>query len=80
MSKSAGGAGGSIVLMSSAAARLGSTNLYIDYATSKGTVDTMTLGLAKELGPEEIRVNAIRPGMISTDMHASGGDPTGRGH
>ena len=75
MSKSAGGAGGSIVLMSSAAARLGSPNLYIDYAASKGAVDTLTLGLAKELGPEGVRVNAIRPGMIDTDIHASGGDP-----
>ncbi len=75
MSKSAGGAGGSIVLMSSAAARLGSPNLYVDYAASKGAVDTLTLGLAKELGPEGVRVNAIRPGMIDTELHASGGDP-----
>ena len=75
MSKSSGGAGGSIVLMSSAAARLGSPNLYIDYAASKGAVDTLTLGLAKELGPEGVRVNAIRPGMIDTEIHASGGDP-----
>ena len=75
MSKSSGGAGGSIVLMSSAAARLGSPNLYIDCAASKGAVDTLTLGLAKELGPEGVRVNAIRPGMIDTEIHASGGDP-----
>jgi NAD(P)-dependent dehydrogenase (short-subunit alcohol dehydrogenase family) len=75
MPKSSGGAGGSIVLMSSAAARLGSPNLYIDYAASKGAVDTLTLGLAKELGPEGVRVNAIRPGMIDTEIHASGGDP-----
>ena len=75
MSKSSGGAGGSIVLMSSAAARLGSPNLYIDYAASKGAVDTLTLGLAKELGPEGVRVNAIRPGMIDTEIHATGGDP-----
>jgi NAD(P)-dependent dehydrogenase (short-subunit alcohol dehydrogenase family) len=75
MSKSAGGTGGSIVLMSSAAARLGSPNLYIDYAGSKGAVDTLTLGLAKELGPEGVRVNAIRPGLIDTDIHASGGEP-----
>ena len=75
MSKSLGGAGGSIVLMSSAAARLGSPNLYIDYAASKGAIDTLTLGLAKELGPEGVRVNAIRPGLIDTEIHASGGEP-----
>jgi NAD(P)-dependent dehydrogenase (short-subunit alcohol dehydrogenase family) len=75
LSKSSGGVGGSIVLMSSAAARLGSPNLYIDYAASKGAIDTLTLGLAKELGPEGVRVNAIRPGMIDTEIHATGGDP-----
>lgn len=75
MSKSSGGAGGSIVMISSAAARLGSPNLYVDYAGSKGAVDTLTLGLAKELGPEHVRVNAIRPGLIETDIHASGGEP-----
>jgi NAD(P)-dependent dehydrogenase (short-subunit alcohol dehydrogenase family) len=75
MSKSLGGTGGSIVLMSSAAARLGSPNLYIDYAASKGAIDTLTLGLAKELGPEGVRVNAIRPGLIDTEIHASGGEP-----
>ena len=75
MSKSSGGAGGSIVMMSSAAARLGSPNLYVDYAGSKGAVDTLTLGLAKELGPEGVRVNAIRPGLIDTDIHMSGGQP-----
>jgi NAD(P)-dependent dehydrogenase (short-subunit alcohol dehydrogenase family) len=75
LSKSLGGVGGSIVLMSSAAARLGSPNLYIDYAASKGAIDTLTLGLAKELGPEGVRVNAIRPGLIDTEIHASGGDP-----
>jgi NAD(P)-dependent dehydrogenase (short-subunit alcohol dehydrogenase family) len=75
MSKSFGGAGGSIVMMSSAAARLGSPNLYVDYAGSKGAVDTLTVGLAKELGPEGVRVNAIRPGLIDTDIHASGGEP-----
>jgi NAD(P)-dependent dehydrogenase (short-subunit alcohol dehydrogenase family) len=74
MSKSLGGAGGSIVMMSSAAARLGSPNLYVDYAGSKGAIDTLTLGLAKELGPEGVRVNAIRPGLIDTDIHASGGE------
>src|SRR5580693_3986261 len=62
-------------LMSSAAARLGSPNLYVDYAGSKGAIDTLTLGLAKELGPEGVRVNAIRPGLIDTDIHASGGEP-----
>jgi NAD(P)-dependent dehydrogenase (short-subunit alcohol dehydrogenase family) len=75
MSKSSGGAGGSIVMMSSAAARLGSPNLYVDYARSKGAIDTLTLGLAKELGAEGVRVNAIRPGLIDTDIHASGGEP-----
>ena len=75
LSKSRGGAGGSIVLISSAAARLGSPNLYVDYAGSKGAIDTLTLGLAKELGSEGVRVNAIRPGLIDTDIHASGGEP-----
>jgi NAD(P)-dependent dehydrogenase (short-subunit alcohol dehydrogenase family) len=75
MSTSLGGAGGSIVMMSSAAARLGSPNLYIDYAASKGAIDTLTLGLSKELGPEGVRVNAIRPGLIDTEIHASGGAP-----
>ena len=75
MSKSSGGAGGSIVVMSSAAARLGSPNLYVDYAASKGAIDTLTLGLATELGPEGVRVNAIRPGLIDTDIHASSDEP-----
>jgi NAD(P)-dependent dehydrogenase (short-subunit alcohol dehydrogenase family) len=75
MSKSLGGAGGSIVLMSSAASRLGSPNLYVDYAGSKGAIDTLTLGLSKELGPEGIRVNAVRPGLVLTEIHASGGEP-----
>jgi NAD(P)-dependent dehydrogenase (short-subunit alcohol dehydrogenase family) len=75
LAKSSGGPGGSIVLMSSAAARLGSPNLYVDYAASKGAIDTLTLGLAKELGPEGVRVNALRPGMIETEIHASGGEP-----
>ena len=75
MSTSSGGAGGSIVLMSSAASRLGSPNLYVDYAGSKGAIDTLTLGLAKELGPEGVRVNAIRPGLVETQIHASGGEP-----
>jgi NAD(P)-dependent dehydrogenase (short-subunit alcohol dehydrogenase family) len=75
MSTSSGGAGGAVVLMSSAAARLGSPNLYVDYAASKGAIDTLTIGLAKELGPESVRVNAVRPGLVETEIHASGGDP-----
>src|ERR1700722_5619042 len=75
MMKSQGGAGGSIVLISPAAARLGSPNLYVDYAGSKGAIDTMTQGLAKELASEGGRGNAIRPGLIETDIHASGGEP-----
>jgi len=75
MSRSRGGRGGSIVLISSAAARLGSPGLYVDYAGSKGAIDTLTLGLSKELGPEGVRVNAVRPGLIETDLHASGGEP-----
>jgi NAD(P)-dependent dehydrogenase (short-subunit alcohol dehydrogenase family) len=57
------------------AARLGAPNEYVDYAASKGAIDTFTLGLAKEVGAEGIRVNAVRPGFIYTDMHASGGEP-----
>ena len=73
MSKSFGGEGGSIVMMSSAAARLGSPNLYVDYAGSKGAIDTLTLGLAKELGAKNIRVNSLNPGMIETEgTHAAG--------
>ena len=75
MSESSGGAGGSIVLISSAAARLGSPNLYVDYAGSKGAVDTLTIGLSRELGPEGVRVNAVRPCLIETEIHASGGEP-----
>jgi NAD(P)-dependent dehydrogenase (short-subunit alcohol dehydrogenase family) len=75
MIRSRGGRGGSIVLISSAAARLGSPDLYVDYAASKGAIDTLTLSLAKELGREGVRVNAIRPGLIETDIHASGGEP-----
>ena len=67
--------GGSIVNISSAAARLGSAGEYVDYAGSKGAVDTMTTGLANELAPKGIRVNAVRPGLIETDIHASGGQP-----
>ncbi|MGE0483343.1 MAG: SDR family oxidoreductase [Gammaproteobacteria bacterium] len=69
------GAGGSIVNVSSAAARLGSPHEFIDYAASKGAIDTFTLGLAKEFGARGIRVNAVRPGIIRTDIHASAGAP-----
>ena len=75
MSKKHGGAGGSIINISSVAARLGSPAMYVDYAASKAAIDTLTLGLSKEVGPEGIRVNAIRPGVIHTDIHASSGDP-----
>ena len=74
MSSRHGGAGGAIVNLSSAAARLGSPNLYIDYAASKGAIDTFTLGLALEVAAEGIRVNAVRPGMIDTDIHLASGD------
>ena len=75
MARSRGGKGGSIVLISSAAARLGAPDLYVDYAASKGAIDTLTTGLSRELGPEGVRVNGIRPGLIETDLHASGGEP-----
>ncbi|MBM3548781.1 MAG: SDR family oxidoreductase [Alphaproteobacteria bacterium] len=75
MSRSRGGKGGVIVNMSSAAARLGSPNDFVDYAGSKGCIDTFTVGLSKELGPEGIRVNAIRPGLIDTEIHAVAGSP-----
>jgi NAD(P)-dependent dehydrogenase (short-subunit alcohol dehydrogenase family) len=75
MSKKHGGSGGSIVNLSSVAARIGAPGMYVDYAASKAAVDTLTLGLSKEVGPEGIRVNAIRPGVIKTEIHASGGDP-----
>ena len=75
MGRSRGGRGGSIVNMSSIASRLGAAGEYVDYAGSKGAVDTMTLGLARELAPDGIRVNAIRPGLIDTEIHASGGQP-----
>jgi Dehydrogenases with different specificities (related to short-chain alcohol dehydrogenases) len=70
-----GGKGGAIVNVSSAAARLGSPNEYVDYAASKGAVETFTTGLAKEVAQEGIRVNCVRPGHIYTEMHASGGEP-----
>ncbi len=69
------GAGGAIVNVSSGAARLGSPGEYVDYAASKGASDTMTIGLAQEVAAEGIRVNAVRPGYIYTDIHASGGEP-----
>ena len=70
-----GGAGGSIVNLSSAAARLGSPNEYVDYAAAKAAIDAFTIGLAKEVAPQGIRVNAVRPGLIETEIHASGGRP-----
>lgn len=75
MSTRHGGSGGAIVNLSSAASRLGSPGEYVDYAASKGAIDTFTLGLAKEVATEGIRVNAVRPGVIDTDIHASGGEP-----
>lgn len=73
MARRHGGSGGAIVNVSSAAARLGAPHEYIDYAASKGAVDTLTLGLAKAVAPQGIRVNGVRPGFIDTDMHAAGG-------
>ncbi len=75
MSTRHGGAGGVIVNLSSAAARLGSPGQYVDYAAAKAGIDTFTLGLAREVASEGIRVNAVRPGIIDTDIHASGGLP-----
>lgn len=75
MSTRHGGEGGAIVNVSSAAARLGSPREYVDYAAAKAAIDAFTIGLAKEVGGEGIRVNAVRPGLIETDIHASGGLP-----
>ncbi len=75
MSTAHGGAGGSIVLVSSTAARLGSPGEYVDYAASKGAIDTLAVGLAKEVAREGVRVNAVRPGLIHTEMHGSIGRP-----
>jgi len=75
MSTKHGGRGGAIVNLSSAAARLGAPGQYVDYAAAKGAIDTFTVGLAKEVATEGVRVNAVRPGIIETDIHASGGIP-----
>jgi NAD(P)-dependent dehydrogenase (short-subunit alcohol dehydrogenase family) len=75
MSTRLGGTGGSIINLSSAAAYLGSPNEYIDYAASKGAIDTLTIGLSKEVAREGIRVNAVRPGLIETEIHRDSGDP-----
>ena len=75
MSTRHGGEGGAIVNVSSAAARLGAPGQYVDYAAAKAAIDAFTIGLAKEVGGEGIRVNAVRPGLIETDIHASGGLP-----
>ncbi len=75
MSTRHGGTGGAIVNLSSAAARLGSPGQYVDYAAAKGAVDSFTLGLAREVAAEGVRVNAVRPGIIDTEIHASGGQP-----
>jgi NAD(P)-dependent dehydrogenase (short-subunit alcohol dehydrogenase family) len=75
MSTRHGGRGGAIVSVSSAASYLGSPGEYVDYAASKAAIDTLTIGLGKEVAPEGVRVNAVRPGVIRTDIHASGGEP-----
>lgn len=75
MSTRHGGHGGSIINLSSIAAKLGAPDEYIDYAAAKGAIDSMTVGLAKEVASEGIRVNAVRPGVIDTEIHASGGEP-----
>ena len=75
MSTAHGGRGGVIVNLSSAAARIGAAGQYVDYATAKGAIDSFTLGLAREVATEGVRVNAVRPGIIETEIHASGGEP-----
>ncbi|MDE2052282.1 MAG: SDR family oxidoreductase, partial [Gammaproteobacteria bacterium] len=75
LSRSRGGKGGSVVLVSSGAARFGSPGTYVDYAGSKAALDTLAIGLGKELGPEGVRVNSIRPGLVATGIHATTGDP-----
>lgn len=75
MSTRRGGSGGAIVNVSSIASRLGAPDEYVDYAAAKGAIDTFTIGLAKEVAADGIRVNAVRPGVIHTDIHASGGEP-----
>jgi len=75
MSTRHGGKGGAIVNVSSSAARIGSADEWVDYAATKGAIDTMTLGLAREVAGEGIRVNAVRPGFVNTDLHANAGDP-----
>jgi NAD(P)-dependent dehydrogenase (short-subunit alcohol dehydrogenase family) len=76
MSTKRGGKGGAIVNVSSMAAKFGGAGDYVDYAASKGAIDTLTIGLAKEVGAEGIRVNAVRPGVIRTEIHATSGDPS----
>jgi NAD(P)-dependent dehydrogenase (short-subunit alcohol dehydrogenase family) len=75
MSTRRGGSGGAIVNVSSLAARLGAPNEYVDYAAAKGAIDAFTIGLSREVADEGVRVNAVRPGLIETDIHASGGEP-----
>jgi len=75
MSTEHGGKGGAIVNVSSAASRIGSPGEYVDYAASKGAIDSLTIGLSKEVATEGIRVNAVRPGVIYTEIHAAGGEP-----